>query len=94
MASNEWIKSANYSTNGVLYYVSKDGVWDGATYKWMQDAKGWWIAKVGYKWYPKNEWCVVDGKKYYFNDKGYMVTGTKTINGRIYSFGKDGALVG
>ena len=28
-----------------------------------------------------------------FNNNGYMVTGTKTIDGKIYSFRKDGSLV-
>ena len=94
MASDEYIKSANYNTNKALYYVDKDGAWDGATYRWMKDDTGWWIAKVGGSWYAENCWCTIDGKKYYFNDKGYMVTGTKTINGRIYSFDKNGVKIG
>lgn len=93
LATDEYIKSADYSTNGKLYYVDKNGVWDGKVYKWEQDQKGWWLTVVGNKWYAKSEWAKVDAKWYYFNDKGYMVTGTKTIDGKIYSFRKDGSLV-
>lgn len=94
MASKEFVKSQDYNTNSKLYWCNEDGTWDCESYRWMKDDKGWWIAQIGGKWYPKSEWCCVDGKQYYFNKKGYMVTGTKTIDGRIYSFNKDGALVG
>ena len=93
MASNEFINAADYATTKKIYYVNPNGSWDNKTYRWMQNEKGWWIAQVGGNWYPKNQWWTVDGKKYYFNESGYMVTGTKTINGRIYSFRKDGSLV-
>ena len=93
LLTKQFIKSADYSTNGKLYWVDEDGVWDGKTYKWEQDKKGWWLAMVGGKWYAKSEWQIVDGKKYYFNNNGFMVTGTKTIDGKIYSFRKDGSLV-
>ena len=93
MASDEYIKSVEYSTNGKLYYVDKEGAWDVKIYKWEQDSKGWWIACLKSSNYMKNSWAKVDNKWYYFNSKGYMVTGTKTIDGKIYSFRKDGSLV-
>lgn len=93
MASDEYIKSADYANNKKLYYVDKDGAWDGNVYKWEQDKKGWWIAKEKSKLYLKSSWAKVDDKWYYFDSKGYMVTGTKTIDGKIYSFRKDGTLV-
>lgn len=93
MASDEYIKSASYSTNGKLYYVDKEGKWDGYTYKWEKDNTGWWLARIKGNWYPKSSWAKIADKWYYFNDKGYMVTGTKTINGKIYSFRADGSLV-
>ena len=70
-----------------------DGVWDEKTYRWTNDAIGWWIAQVGATWYPKNEWYMVEDKWYYFDDRGYMVTGTRTIDDKIYSFNKNGELV-
>ena len=93
MASDEYVKSANYDIIQKLYYVNQDGSWDNKAYRWMSDAKGWWLAKIGSNWYAKSTWANIDNKWYYFNDKGYMVTGTKTINGKIYSFRKDGSLV-
>lgn len=93
MASNEFINASDYASTKKLYYVNKDGSWDGKSYRWMKNDTGWWIAQIGGSWYPKNQWWTIDGKKYYFNSDGYMVTGTKTIDGRIYSFRKDGSLV-
>lgn len=94
MACNEFIKSSNYDTDKKLYYVNKEGDWDCETYRWASDNKGWWICKVGGSWYPKNEWEKVDDKWYYFDKEGYMVTGTKTIDGQIRSFNSNGELVG
>lgn len=94
MAFNEFIKSSEYGTNMKLYWVSKDGCWDFKEYRWMSDEKGWWITQIDGLWYPKSEWYKIDGKWYYFDEEGYMVTGTKTINGRIYSFNSNGELVG
>ena len=92
MANDEFVKSSDYDTNKKLYWVSTDGAWNGKTYYWKQDTIGWWITD-GKGYYPKSMWHKIDGKWYYFNEKGYMVTGTKTINGKIYSFRSDGTLV-
>ena len=47
----------------------------------------------------KTGWVTVNGKTYYFRTNaggplGSMVTGTQYINGRNYTFGADGALIG
>ena len=94
MAADEYIKAQDYATTKKLYYVNKDGSWNGKAYRWMQDEKGWWLAEIGDKWYAKDEWALIANEWYYFNDKGYMVTGTKTIGGKIYSFDKSGRMVG
>ena len=93
MASDEFIKSEDYDTNFKLYYVDSDGAWDGRTYRWMEDNKGWWLAKLGSTSYYKSQWAKVDGKWYYFKESGYMAVGTLTIDGKIYSFRSDGSLV-
>jgi hypothetical protein len=92
MAADEYIKSSNYSKDGKLYYVDAKGAWNGKSYKWNQNKNGWWIEGVESKWYPKSEWCKIDKKYYYFWSNGYMVTGTKTINNKKYTFNKDGSL--
>jgi glucan-binding YG repeat protein len=89
MAKDEYIKSENEA----LYYVDTSGRWDGSVCHWFRDDTGWWIGEVGTNWYPTNEWCKIAGKWYYFDKDGYMVTGTKTIDGQIYSFNKNGELV-
>jgi glucan-binding YG repeat protein len=94
MAFKEFIKSKDYDTNKKLYWINIDGTWDGKSYRWMSNEKGWWITQIDGTWYPKEEWYKISGSWYYFDSKGYMVTGTKTIDGRIYSFNSNGELVG
>ena len=93
MASNEYIKSASYKVNGILYYVGRDGVWDGRNYKWFKDNTGYWLAEENGSWYARNSWARVDYKWYYFNSKGYMVHGKNyVIDGKKYYFNEDGTL--
>ena len=91
--TEQFIKSSDYATNKKLYWVGKSGIWDEESYRWMNDNVGWWIAQIGGNWFPKNEWYKVDGKWFYFDDRGYMVTGTKTIGDKTYTFNSKGELV-
>lgn len=94
MASKEYIKASDYATSKKLYWVGVDGAWNGKEYTWKQDAKGWWIAEIGGRWYAKNEWAMIDGKWYYFDDTGYMVANRiKTIDGNVCQFREDGTLI-
>ncbi len=60
-------------------------------YGWIKDENGWW-----YKYedgsYPKSQWLHLD-KWYYFNERGYAVTGWQKINWRDadhwFYFGSD-----
>ncbi len=73
------------------YWLKADGAWDGRNAKgaWHKDKKGWWYSeKTG--WYPKSRWLWIDGYCYYFDSRGYLVTG-KTVKGS--KVGKDGAWV-
>lgn len=92
MASNEFIKSENYAKDGNLYYVDKDGAWDLKSYKWMSNNKGWWIESNTSGWFPTKQWCKIDGKWYYFDKTGYMVTGKVRIGLKTYEFNNDGSL--
>ncbi len=82
MAANEWCKG---------YWLNADGTW---TYKpkasWKQNKKGWWFGDTS-GWYAKSGWQLIDSKWYYFDAKGYIVTGSRTINGKEYHFNSSGA---
>jgi len=41
--------------------------------QWKKDDKGWWFSDNG--WYPEYQWVWIDGKKYFFDDDGYMESG-------------------
>lgn len=93
MASDEYVKSDNYGTNGLLYYVTKNGDWNKKSYRWRSNNKGWWIEGITTDWYPKSEWCKIDNKWYYFDGNGYMVTGKVRIGLKTYNFRSDGSLI-
>lgn len=58
--------------------------------EWQQDTTGWWYSEDDGT-YPVNQWQEIDGKQYYFNEKGYMLSDTTTPDG--YKVGADGAWV-
>ncbi len=73
------------------YWLNKSGVMSSKNVggKWKKDKKGWWFTdKTG--WYPKNQWLTINGKQYYFNTKGYLVT-NEWIDNKCVN--KDGAYV-
>ena len=56
---------------------------------WIKNSVGWW-----YQWsdgsYPRDRFLDIDGKTYYFNSSGYMVTGWQKIDGDWYYFNGSG----
>ena len=54
---------------------------------WIKDSVGWWYRNSDGS-YPKSCWLKLDAW-YWFNDKGYAVTGWKLINGKWYYFNTD-----
>lgn len=73
----------------ILMTVSIMGVSSiGANAEWRGDyTNGWWYAD-GSSWAVG--WKLIDGKWYYFNQQGWMLSNT-TING--YTLGADGAWI-
>ena len=73
------------------YWVGSDGAWV-TSYKggkWKSDKKGkWYTDNSG--WYPVSSWLKVDGKWYYFDKTGYLVTKQWVDN---YYVGDDGAWI-
>ena len=80
MASNEYVGG---------YWIRKNGAWDGRSKKagWRKDKTGWWYRDSS-GWYPRAAWYWIDGKCYYFDKTGYLVTSSK-VQG--YKVDKNGA---
>lgn len=57
--------------------------------QWQQNSTGWWYQEDNNS-YPVNSWKELDGKWYYFNQDGYMVSNTWIGN---YYLGSDGAML-
>ena len=51
------------------------------TGRWKQDEWGWTFRKDGGT-VPMNKWEIIDGKYYYFNEKGYCLRNTCVSEGR------------
>ena len=60
---------------------------------WNKDDRGWWYADSATTYY-KSCWAEINGKWYYFDDKGYMLADCLCVddNGSTYYLGTDGAM--
>ncbi len=47
---------------------------------WQQDGSGWWYQNDDGSW-PANTWQWINGKCYYFDESGYMLSGTTAPDG-------------
>ena len=63
------------------------------TLGWNKDDHGWWYADSTTTYY-KSRWAEINGKWYYFDDKGYMLADCLCVddNGSTYYLGADGAM--
>lgn len=78
MSSSEWREGYWLSESGALEYEY--------TALWKQNSTGWWYEDSS-GWYPVNCWQKIDGKWYFFDSSGYMVT-SQYID--VYWIGTDG----
>ena len=105
-ASGAMYKNGWKWVDGACYYFHEDGVmarnetidgsyvnWSGAWTqdRWVHNQWGWWYsyAKGGY---PKSEMKEINGKTYYFDEYGYIVTGFIFVNQEWYCFDASGAM--
>jgi len=58
---------------------------------WKKDSKGIWY-DTGNSVSYKSTWKTIEGKRYYFNKSGYVVTGWKKIKNNWYYFNKKGVM--
>lgn len=80
MAKSQWIGND---------YVDASGLWQ--SNRWMNDGR-WWY-RYGDGSYPIAKFDTINGKKYYFDNSGYMVTGWKLINKDWYCFNGSGCMI-
>jgi glucan-binding YG repeat protein len=78
-----------FRANGNWYCSNNDGSMKTG---WAYSKDGWCYLDDNTGIMKKNEWVTVDGKTYYFNINGIMVTGSRYINGTKYVFNSDGTL--
>lgn len=80
---------------GVTCLFGDDGVlrktYPKAGFKKTSNGKIWYSYGDGSK-RPKKQWLVINGKTYYFNKKGYALTGWKKVKGYTYYFSRKGVL--
>ena len=83
--TNDWRWDGNYCC-----YLTGDGT--PAREQWIQYDNGWYYLDAnGYR--LEACWLHLDGKTYYLDGAGCRVTGSFLINGEMYYFGNDGALL-
>lgn len=60
---------------------------------WIQDGTGWWYRHTD-GGFSRNAWELIDGKWYWFDGAGYMVSDAwKKTKGKWYYLGPDGSMV-
>jgi len=101
MAANEFVKL----DDGIDYYADASGALglyeiDGVYYRADGSVIHGWL-KLGSKWYYLDQktgkkqygWIKDNGKWYWLDSSGAMVTGRKTVDGKVYLFASSGEMV-
>ena len=85
MASDAWIDDD---------YVDASGVWNPKMERprWIKSGSKWWYRHSDGS-YTKSNWETINGKKYYFDGSGWMVTGWKKLSNKWYYLDSNGAMV-
>lgn len=97
MLKNEWVVDKIGTTPNLnAYYVGEDGKklsYRGCEGEWKQDQTGWQFERKDGT-YPMSEFEYIDNHWYFFDSKGYMITGlfSNTENGGLYYFYSDGIM--
>ena len=106
MLRNQWIDNHYVDRYGYMvkdawvgnYYVDANGDYkpNGST---SQETKAEWKQLNGKWWYQhkdgtctENDFETISGQTYYFDGNGYMVTGWKEINNKLYFFNASGVM--
>ncbi|WP_267202224.1 GH25 family lysozyme [Limosilactobacillus kribbianus] len=79
--TNAWALTGWQGINGHWYYFDNTNAW--ALTGWQYMDNSWLYFDPTNAWQDKG-WAKIDGHWFYFDDKGHMLTGLQTINGKIY----------
>ena len=85
MASNTWINND---------YVDANGIWipNYRNAEWILSGNRWWYRHSDGS-YTTSNWEFINGKWYYFDTDGWMVTGWLRINNIWYYLSSDGSML-
>lgn len=97
MIKNAWQGNYYLQDNGQMarscwigsYYVDSNGLWTPA--KWIKTNGKWWYRHQDGS-YTSNDFELIGGQIYYFDENGYMVTGWKKIGNFWYFFENSGIM--
>lgn len=78
---NAWALTGWQGINGNWYYFDPTNAW--ALTGWQYMDNNWLYFDPTNAWQDKG-WAKIDGRWFYFDNKGHMLTGLQTINGKIY----------
>lgn len=59
--------------------------------QWVQDTKGKWYQNAD-STYPKNQWWLIGGERYLFDDNGYLLTGWQKVGTETYYLNEAGVI--
>ena len=89
LQQNKWIQDFNAEGTLKSLFMDKDGKLQ--TSKWLLLDNHWYYVDArGYR--MESELAIINGKTYYFDDKGIMQTGSRVVNGVSLYFDSTGAL--
>ena len=98
LRGGDMVKDTTMEIDGWIYTFGSDGVMTSKVEKPSKPSTGFWTEK-GHTYYYIDDvmvvsaWVEVDGKEYYFDANGYMVTTESVIDNAICKFAEDGSLI-
>lgn len=89
-ASSDTTTKLKDKNGNQIYIKNADGAYREAVYAdYFSNAEFYIIAQPQYRY---TGWQTIDGKTYFYDKDGNVVTGTQIIQGVTYNFGSDGAI--
>lgn len=67
------MKKKLFSLLGAAFLISMSLSMTSFAGQWQEDSKGWWYQNDDGS-YVSNDWQEIDGKRYRFDETGYMIT--------------------